>query len=97
MTVNHFKQTLKYGEHHSIILMQLLIISSLKRISQYVLYREASIAIPIVSWGECIFAALSSTYQSFLQPLTLSKLFGLPILLENQNVATGWLSLKMFS
>ena len=31
------------------------------------------------------------------EPRALSKLFGLPILLENQNVATGWLSLKIFS
>ena len=49
MTVNHFKQALKYGEHHSLILMQLLIISSLKRVSRYVSYREASIAIRNVS------------------------------------------------
>ena len=45
-------------EHHCIIRMQLLIISSLKRVSRYVSYREASIAIHIVSWGECIVAAL---------------------------------------
>ena len=45
-------------ELHSIILMQLLIISSLKSVSRYVSYREASIAIRIVSWGECIVAAL---------------------------------------
>ena len=53
MTVNHFKQTLKYGEHHSLILIQLLIISSLKRyrdtyrilkqVSRYILYREVSV------------------------------------------------------
>ena len=42
----------------SIILMQLLIISSLKSVSWYVSYREASIAIHIVLWGECIVAAL---------------------------------------
>ena len=67
MTVNHFKQTLKYGEHHSIILMQLLIISSLKRLSRYVSYREASIAIRIVSWGECIVAALMYRYIASAQ------------------------------
>ena len=38
--------------------MQLLIISSLKCISRYIWYFEASIAIRIVSWGECIIAAL---------------------------------------
>ena len=64
MTVKHFKRTLKYGEHHSIILMQLLIISTLKRVSRYVLYREASIAIRIVSWGEGIVAALVSDYYA---------------------------------
>ena len=48
-------------EHYSIILMQLLIISSLKSVSRYVSYREANIAIRIVSWGECIVAALSAT------------------------------------
>ena len=31
------------------------------------------------------------------EPRALSKLFGLQILLENQNVSTGWLTLKMFS
>ena len=45
-------------ELHSIILIQLLIISSLKSVSRYVSYREASIAIRIVSWDECIIAAL---------------------------------------
>ena len=63
MTVHHFKQTLKYGdtgivELHRTILMQLLIISSLKSVSRYVSYSEASIAIRIVSWGECTVAAL---------------------------------------
>ena len=33
----------------------------------------------------------------FKEPSALSKLFDLPILLENQTVANGWLSLKMFS
>ena len=31
------------------------------------------------------------------EPRALSKRFGLPILPENQNVPTGWRSLKMFS
>ena len=51
-------------ELHSIILMQLLIISSLKSISQYVSYREASIVICIVSWGERIVAALANSKDS---------------------------------
>ena len=48
-------------EHHCIILMQLLIISCLKSVSRYVSYCEASFAIRIVSWGECIVAALLAT------------------------------------
>ena len=43
--------------------MQLLIISSLKSVSRYVSYREASIAICIVLWGECIVAALMYVYH----------------------------------
>ena len=46
-------------ERYSIILMQLLIISSLKSVSRYVLYRGASIMIRIILLGECIVAALS--------------------------------------
>ena len=30
-------------------------------------------------------------------PLVLSNLFGLIIVIENQNVATGWFSFKMFT
>ena len=44
------------SHHHSIIHMQFLIISSQKSLSDT--YPEASIAICIVSWGECIVAAL---------------------------------------
>ena len=47
-------------DHHSIIHMQLLIILSLKSISRYILYHEASFMICIVSWGECIVAAIMS-------------------------------------
>ena len=66
--MNHFKQTLKYGEHHSKILIRLLIISSLKSVSRYVSYREASIAISIVSWGECIVAALvANSFKSLMR------------------------------
>ena len=43
-------------DHNSIILMHILIISSLKSVSRYVSYRETSIAIRTVSWGECIIA-----------------------------------------
>ena len=32
-------------EHHCIILMQLLIISSLKKVSRYVSYREVSVSL----------------------------------------------------
>ena len=48
------KQTLKYGEHHTKILMQLLIILSLKyrdtyrivkQVSRYVSYREVSVSL----------------------------------------------------
>ena len=46
--------------------MQLLIISSLKSVSRYVSYREARIAIRIVSWGDCIVAALDEkAYKTF--------------------------------
>ena len=49
--LNHFKQTLKFDEHHCTILMQSLIISSLKSVSRY------------VSWGECIVAALTARWS----------------------------------
>ena len=52
---------------HCIILMQLLIISSLKSISRYVSYHEASMVICIVSWGECIVAALAFNLAIFRQ------------------------------
>ena len=55
MTVNHFKRTLKYGEHHSIILMQLLISQVwnayrdmyriVKQVLRYVSYREVSVSL----------------------------------------------------
>ena len=48
-------------EHCSITLTQLLIISSRKSLSWYISYRDASIAIRIVSWGEHIIAALIRT------------------------------------
>ena len=64
---------------HSIILMQLLIISSLKSVSRYVSYREASIAIRIVSWGECIVAALIN----YLFQVLTTKVF------EPQHVKTN--------
>ena len=57
-------------DHHSIILVQLLIILSLKSVLWYELYHEASITICIVLWEECIVAALvtrytSATFQTF--------------------------------
>ena len=64
-------------EHHSIILMQLLIISNLKSVSQYVSYREASIAIRIVSWGECIVAAL----VTYILPCILKTIWSMNILI----------------
>ena len=51
-------------ELHGLSLMQLLIISSLTSVSRYVSYCEASIAISIVSWGECIVAALFAWHAS---------------------------------
>ena len=64
-------------EHHSIILMQLLIISDLKSVSQYVSYREASIVIRIVSWGECIVAAL----VTYILPSILKAIWSMNILI----------------
>ena len=55
MTVNHFKQNLKYGKHHSILFMQLLIIliwnayrdmyRIVKQVSRYVSYREVNVSL----------------------------------------------------
>ena len=56
-TNNHWSMVSTLVDQHSIILMQLLIISSLKSVLRYVSYHEATIAMRIVWWGECNIAA----------------------------------------
>ena len=90
-------------EHHCIILVQLLIISSLKSVSRYVSYREASIAIRIVSWGECIIAALirsptigTVVIQSYRRNVTAEKWFTFHSLYGFTRFAFEYFAIKFY-
>ena len=96
-------------ELHSIILMQLLIISSLKSVSWYVSYREASIVIRIVSWGERIAAAVGTSlcwmgslrkfklYNCFMSWLLLFEKVNIKILKINVNWTNCLWELKLMT